>query len=228
MSSLLRTDELIFTNLVIFMEMIGSWFLFSRRKILQRGVFAFFVFFHLYSGILVGYHYPTIVLPPLLVFFGPLFRPFPAAPLGRASLPGWLLTALLLGVQMFSHTLPGDTKLTLEGNFYGLYMFEANHQCRIRLLDSNKKLLDMRDRTDARDRCDPWLNLTLAQQRYCPANPPPISFAMIHSINGGPFYEIINEPDLCRLHYKPFEHNDWIKDETTAPMVGRPLTNFYR
>jgi hypothetical protein len=38
----------------------------------------------------------------------------------------------------------------------------------------------------------------------------------------------VNEGDLCSLSYTPYAHNDWIKDETTAPMIGRPLENYYR
>lgn len=221
--------ELIFTNFVIFMELLMSWFLFSRRVWLQRSVFAFFCFFHVYSGTLVGYHYPTIVTPPLLIFFGPLFRPFSSIPLTRLGIPGWIVFGSLLVTQIFSHTLVGDTKLTLEGNYFGLYMFEANHQCRVTYTDENKNVLKTTDSVNARDRCNPWVFLIRGQNAYCRTDTPAkVSFTMIHSINGGPFYEIVNEPDLCSLTYKPFSNNDWIKNETTAPTVGRPLENYYR
>jgi hypothetical protein len=220
--------EPLFTNFVIFMEMVMSWFMFSSRKWLQRSVFAFFVFFHLYSGILVGYRYPVIVMPSLLIFFGSLFRPFPSIPLNRASLPGWILIVSMLVIQMYNHTLPSDPKLTLEGDYYGLFMFEANHQCRIAFADEQGRTLYSHDYISARHRCDPWVELTAAQQKFCKYAPQSkIKFTEIHSINGGPFYEIVNEPDLCSLNYKPFADNVWIKDETTASMVGRPLKNIY-
>ena len=224
-----RGLEPIFTNFIIFMEMLMAWFMFSSKKILQRSVFAFFCFFHIYSGTLVGYHYPTIVMPSLVIFFGTLFRPFNGVPLSKAALPGWIVIASLLGIQMFSHTLPGDTKLTLEGDFYGLYMFEANHQCRVTYSDENGKFLRTQDSIVARDRCNPWQFLTRGQQTYCAKDPNRmVKFQELHSVNGGPFYEIVNENDMCHLTYKPFSRNTWIKDETTAPIVGRPAENFYR
>src|SRR6185295_19464735 len=61
------------TNLVIFCEVIGCWFLLSRNLILQRGAVVFFTFFHLYSIILIYYMFPAVMLPALLILFGPLY-----------------------------------------------------------------------------------------------------------------------------------------------------------
>lgn len=217
------------SNLVIFMEMIMAWFLFSKNKILQRTVFVFFVIFHLYSGTLVGYHYPTIVTPSLLIFFGPLFKPFDKIPNGLKSIPGWCVFFVLLCLQMISHIIPGDEKLTLEGNFYGLYMFEANHQCSVRMYDENGNRVFARDSANARHRCDPYRYWFPMKKKLCTAaNKQKYSFKMTHSINGGPFYLIVDEPDICALEYKPFSHNDWIKTEKEAKPTARPRQNFYR
>jgi hypothetical protein len=224
-----RSVEPVMTNLVVFMEMVMSWFLFSRRRWLQQSVFTFFCLFHLYSGILVGYHYPTIVMPSLVIFFGPLFRPFPSVPLTRAGLPGWILVAALLACQLFSHLLPGDTKLTMQGNYYGLYMFEANHQCRVTYASDEWRKTKIRDHVNARFRCGAWENMVHAQQKFCrDGENQKIAFTILHSINGGPFYKIVNEPDLCSLHYKAFASNDWIKNETNAEITGRPVQNYYQ
>jgi hypothetical protein len=221
--------EPFFTNLVIFMEMIMVWFLFSHKRWLQKTVFAFFFIFHLYSGTLVGYHYPTMVMPALIIFFGPYFRPFDSVPRDKKSLIGWLLLATLLGIQAIPQLIKGDAKLTLEGNFYGIYMFEANHQCALELSNPDGTLIRRRISTNARFRCDPWPYFSVAKRTYCHADSgdTPIHFRLIHSINGGPFYEIVNAPNLCDLEYRPFTHNTWIKDETTAPIVGRPVKNYY-
>lgn len=223
-------SEPIPTNLLIFMEMVMGWFLFSHRPRLQQAMFWFFVAFHLYSSILVGYRYPVTVLPVLLVLFGPFFKPFKQIPLGRDSIPGWSLVGLLFFLQFIGPAIPGDEKLTAEGNFYGLYMFEANHQCQATATDGmGIPLKTVRD-SMPRNRCDPWEFLQLAQQRYC-QNPriiKPVGLEILHSINGGPFYQIVKEPDVCALTFKPFGKNDWIKDATTAPAVGRPYMNFYR
>jgi hypothetical protein len=218
----------IMTNLVIFMEMIMTWFLFSHRVWLQRSIFAFFCLFHIYSGTLVGFHYPTIVMPALIICFGTLYRPFIKVPLDRKSIAGWLLMLMLSGLQSIQLAIPGDAKLTLEGNFYGLYMFEANHQCQMSISNNDGSIQMQRNGISARFRCDPWPFLYTAQQRYCKiSNPPKINFRLNHSINGGPFYEIVNEEDLCALTYKPFSHNDWIKMPPEAKPVGRPLKNLY-
>ncbi|HPF77962.1 MAG TPA: hypothetical protein PLF01_01600 [Alphaproteobacteria bacterium] len=220
---------LFLTNLVIFMEMIAAWFLFSKNKFLQRTVFFFFAVFHLYSGTLVGYHYPTIVTPSLLIFFGPLFKPFDTVPNGIKSFPGWCFFLFLFSMQMLSHTIPGDEKLTLEGNFYGLYMFEANHQCSVRIADENDNAIFRYDSASARDRCDPYRYWFRIKHTYCEQNKgAKYSFKMTHSINGGPFYMIVNEPDLCALEYKPFSKNDWIKTEKEAQPMARPRQNYYR
>lgn len=223
---------MLWTNLVIFMEMIGAWLLFSHNKYIQRTMFAFFAIFHLYSGTLVGYHYPLIVTPTLLIFFGPLYRPFHGVPLDRKAILGWFLMAFFLMAQMISHLIPGDEKLTLEGNFYGLYMFEANHQCSIRMYNDKGEAIFNEDSTSARNRCDPYRYMFKGQKKFCPpkgsnAVIAKISFKQTHSINGGPFYLIVDEPDLCALKYKPFSRNKWIKDETEAKPTARPRKNYY-
>jgi hypothetical protein len=57
----------LFTNLVIFMQTVGCWFLLSRNWLLQRLAFAYFAIFHVYSGIFVFYFYPSVSLPTLLI-----------------------------------------------------------------------------------------------------------------------------------------------------------------
>jgi hypothetical protein len=53
-----------FTNIVIFMQLVGCWFLLSNNKKIYYTTLSFFVFFQTYSGIIVNYkqseHLPTI------------------------------------------------------------------------------------------------------------------------------------------------------------------------
>jgi len=177
--------EPFFTNLVIFMEMVMSWFLFSHRRLLQKTVFGFFCLFHVYSGTLVGYHYPTMVMPTLLIFFGPYFTPFTHIPRDKKSLPGWAMVLVLCIIQAIPMMIPGDAKLTLEGNFYGIYMFEANHQCKLELSDKDGNEVYTRISTNARMRCDPWPYLFAAQRYNCSTpNPEPVRMRLIHSMAG--------------------------------------------
>jgi hypothetical protein len=218
--------EMVMTNIVIIMEMIFSWLLLSSNRILQRTVLLFFIAFHLYSGALVGYRYPATVLPALIILFGPWFRPL-SPPIGRTSLVGWGLMGILLAAQITPHVISGDEKLTLEGNQYGLYMFEANHQCYSKISRGDKVLSSMRS-ASARFRCDPYFVWFLAKNIHCGAGEGPIKMVYNHSVNGRNFREIVNEPDICNLEYKAFGHNSWIKDETTAPIGGVPVQNIYQ
>jgi hypothetical protein len=219
--------EALMTNLVIAMEMVGCWFLFSKNALVQRSVFAFFVVFHLYSGTLVGYRYPSTVLPPLLILFGPWFKAPERVPIDRTSMPGWLVISSLIVLQLIPHTIEGDEKLTMEGNFYGLYMFEANHQCYGSFLRDGKPVRTFAQ-VDALSRCDPYNLWFRAKNWYCADSGAKYKMVLNHSINGEPFREVVNEPDLCALEYRPFSRNSWIKNEKEAPAVARPVQNFFR
>lgn len=116
------------TNFVIFMQMVGSWFLLSRNKILQRLSFIYCLAFHLYSGVFVLYFYPSVSLPPLLILFGPMYRYTPI-PFSKKAIAGWMVLVLIAIFQLLGFTAPGDRRMTLEGNKFGMFMFEANHQC---------------------------------------------------------------------------------------------------
>ncbi|OGG62201.1 hypothetical protein A3C87_01260 [Candidatus Kaiserbacteria bacterium RIFCSPHIGHO2_02_FULL_49_34] len=221
----------LFTNLVIVAEMVLAWFLLSPNKFLQRTALVFFAAFHFYSSILVGYHYPTIVFAMILVMFGPWYR-YTAPPFDTKSLPGWGLIILLILAQLSPKFIEGDEKLTMEGNKNGLYMFEANHQCISQAVVYGKngetENIDMVSES-ARRRCDPyrdWFRLT----RLCAAMSDinRISFTFDHSLNGGPFYRIVDTNNICALTYKAIGHNDWIHTENEAEIVGYPVKNHYR
>jgi hypothetical protein len=221
----------VLTNIVILMEMVGAWFLLSRNPILQRSAFVFFVIFHLYSGILVMYRYPATVLPFVLILFGPWYRYTPV-PLDKKSLIGWSFLFLLFCLQISPKFIPGDEKLTMEGNKYGLYMFEANHQCfsrEVTIYKDGTRVESVRGNAIARSRCQAyeyWFTL----KKQC-ANKPTIDaieWQFMHSINGGPFYKIVDVPNACALSFSAFNRNHWIKDSATAEVVGYPVRNIYK
>jgi len=221
----------VWTNAVILLEMIGAWWLLGPKTKWQRLVVVLFVFFHLYSGLLVQYRYPATVLPVLFILFGPWYV-YQAVPTGWKTLPGWILM-LLLGIgQSMSHFIAGDEKMTLEGNFYGLYMFEANHQCVERSVAYREGLEPTENVTEsfrARYRCDPY-RVWFKQRQQCENDPTinRIEVQFDHSINGGPFYRIVDVPNICDLDYKPFSHNDWIAlpNKNVEP-IGYPMKNYY-
>ena len=134
--------------------------------------------------------------------------------------------------QLLPIIISGDEKLTMEGNKYGLYMFEANHQCvlNIQLHYRGGDTTSYKSSSiSARQRCAPyraWFNLRQVCERN--TNVESIAFTYDHSINGGPFLRIVDEKDACQLTYKPFSHNVWIKTMKDNPeIVGYPVENIY-
>ncbi|HWO07283.1 MAG TPA: hypothetical protein VNM40_01710 [Candidatus Paceibacterota bacterium] len=220
------------TNLVMFMEMVAAWFLLSRNRLLQRAVLVFFVAFHLYSGLLVEYRYPATVLPTLVILFGMFYRHTPP-PFDRKSAAGWTLVAAMLLCQAAPHLIPGDEKLTMEGNKLGLYMFDANHQCisTTHVVYANGVEQNFRDESaSARARCDPyryWFRIKqVCTERAAILER--IQWTLDHSVNGGPFLRIVDVHDACTLSYRGFGHNDWIRTEKDSPpVVGYPVENIY-
>jgi hypothetical protein len=252
------------TNIVVFMQVVGAWFLLSSRRVWQRIALAFFVFFHLYSGIFVAYVYPTISLPPLLVLFGPMYR-YQPPPRSKLSIAGWVFLALLLVWQLAPYTVEGDRRLTLEENRIGMFMFEANHECRATItvyqsttatttsdkvtrsapdsfcsnticntltdvhVQNGEKVTEKQyESGSAWNRCDPYVIWFEYQPTCQDPNVQKISFVFDHSINGGPFYRIVDLGNLCDVSYNAWGHNDWIALPPQAPIDGYPVEDNYR
>lgn len=250
----------LFTNIVIFSQVIGCWFLLSAKRLWQRIALAFFVFFHLYSGIFVYYLYPSIALPALLVLFGPFYRHTPT-PFSWRALGGWSIIGLLLLFQLMGFATGADRRVTLESNRFGMFMFEANHQCvsTVRTYVSGERVASTTadaytcdnlfclthtrtymegdtavyenryENSSAWNRCDPY-GLWYRLNQRCALNSAisKIGVQFDHSINGGPFYRIIDVPDICSVAYRPFVHNKWIAMPPAAPIVGYPVRNQYK
>jgi len=218
------------TNMVIAAEIVGGWFLLSDRPRLQRAALAFFIFFHLYSIGMVGYRYPTTTLTMLLVLFGPMYR-YTLPPLNRKSVAGWLFVASLFVFQFLPKIIAGDEKWTLEGYQYGLNMFNANHQCRSLVIydyAGGKQATTTYESQNAVDRCSPYLHWLRIQRQCGYGGAVKAKWIFDHSINGHPFYRIVDVQDACPLTYKPFSHNSWIQiPGEGASVIGRPLEDPY-
>lgn len=218
---------LLFTNLLIVMQMLGSWLLLSRNTLVQQGALVYFMLFHIYSGILVNYRYITVSIPALFVLF---FQPKPFAVLGvrRSTIAGYLFLLCMLMGQMVGVLIPGNQKETLEGNYYGLYMFEANHQCistaTIFRTGGDEPVVQVRESHVANNRCDPyryWFPLQTRCERDSAVER--IAWTFDHSINGAPYRRIVDVPDACTLTYSPLAHNAWIRLDDDAPTQDIPV-----
>ena len=226
-----KTLTPLITNFVVFMEIVGCWFLFSRTKFLQRSAFLLFLTFHIYSSIIINYRFPLLAIPLLVTLFGIDFLP-PRVPLDRRSLAGWLLLCLFFGMQGMRILIPGDEKLTMEGYRLGIYLFDANHQCKSHMLVQYRsggiKEVE-KEYPYAFNRCDPYRNLFWARQE-CERDPDiaTIAWTFDHSADGGPYYRIVDEKNACALPYSLFSHNAWIRLPKDSPsIVGYPVENTY-
>ena len=156
---------------------------------------------------------------------------YSSAPLDRRSIAGWFLIVLMCLLQFIPRAIPGDEKLTMEGNRFGLYMFEANHQCistAVVFYEDGHRARDYRESISARSRCDPFRYWFRLKQICGASGVEKIPWTFDHSINGGPFLRIVEEENACALAYAPLGHNKWIKTEKDNPaIIGWPVENIY-
>jgi hypothetical protein len=213
------------TNFVILMQIVGAWFLLSKNRTLYWLAFSYFLLFHIYSGVIVHYRYITISIPALLILYG-TWKEFNVLKISRKTIFGYLFLLFLLLCQMIAIIIPGDQKKTLEGNYYGLYMFEANHQCFSTAVvyynNSSSTNVIFRENHVANNRCDPYRYFYQVKNActHIP-NVQKITWTFDHSVNGHPYERIVDTQNACVLSYKPFSHNSWIKlgDEVEKPDI---------
>jgi hypothetical protein len=222
-----------FSNVVIFMQIVGSWFLLSNNKILQRAVFFYFLAFHIYSGFIVNYRYIGISIPALVILFGnlDLFKreTFQILKISKKTLIGYGFLGLMFLGQMIGILIPGDQKKTLEGNYWGLFMFEAAHQCKgyIKAHFANNngedKIAEYQTKSNiANHRCDPYVEFYKIKRNFCNVgNIKKVSWIFDHSVNGHPFERIVDSENICVEEYKTFSHNSWIKIGNQAEKIDK-------
>lgn len=210
------------SNIVIIMQMVGCWFLLSKNKTIREWMFYFFLFFHIYSGLIVAYRYITISMTVLTTLFFVNKNTFTIEKISKQTLVGYGLLLFLLIGQSTAILIPGDQKKTLEGNFYGLYMFEANHQCisKETITYNNKTPAKVvtRENHTANNRCDPY-NYFYQIRTKCRTDSTieKVSWEFLHSVNGNPYEILVHEDNACNLTYKTLSHNNWIR---TSPEIS--------
>jgi hypothetical protein len=216
---------------VIAMELVTPWLLLSpirRRRLSALGIW---LAFHVYSLILVGFEYPLYCVPVLLALFLPEPEADDHVPLRRKrELAGWAILAALFVLQSLPTLISGfDKKYTLQGKKFGVNMFIANYQCMNEFQISNsggERRSEVRSSVSAVIRCDPyyWYHRLkwLCRQGQ-------VDWRLLSSVNGGPFYEIVNQKNACALDYKIFAKNEWLRlPEEGAIIAGYPEKNVLR
>ncbi|MBC7371674.1 MAG: hypothetical protein H7326_08920 [Bdellovibrionaceae bacterium] len=218
------------TQLVILFEIFASWALLTKKY--RRNAFWLWTLFHVYSVVLVGFHYPVRCIVMLWILFLPLLYPqafskeYERKP-KVLNLATTLLAAFLFGMQMLPFLYSEDARSTLRFEGYGYNMFDANFQCIAKL-----QVNPLRGPPEAhsyvnqnsRFRCNPRSFLEKAHQR-CEASPGSrVSLEVTKSINGAPFYRIVDLPDACGVQFSLFGENEWILSNT-ATLIGYPAKN---
>lgn len=219
------------TNSVILLEIVCPWLLLSRNQKLKRLSILLFAGFLFYSISLVGMHYQAFSLLPFLVLFlfDDLGKETASNCYERRLLAASILLLFLLHLP--AHFLPGDNRISLQGYKLGVWMFDSNHQC-----VSNQKFF-YSDGTDlerkhvssrAMTRCAPYY-YWYKMQRKCKedSNILKVEWTFDHSINGGPFYRIVELRDACETSYSFLGENDWLDSNPTEDkIVGYPRKNY--
>jgi hypothetical protein len=219
------------TNIVTIFQMVGAWFLLSKNEKVFNFTRFFFIFFHLYSATLVGFRYPVTSLFLTIILFGIEKEgrtTFQDLKLSYKHLRFYIFILLLFVLQLTGPVIKGNQKITLEGNNYGLYMFEANHQCissyTLYTKDQAKKEYHFANGI-ARNRCDPYI-LMKRLQRRCLSDVIKISWTLDSSIDGEPLSRIVDTENVCKLTYEAFAHNEWI-NITDPKYIAHVHKNIY-
>ena len=218
------------TNAVIGFEIFASWTLLSQNSKVRKGSLILWVLFHIYSAILVGYRYPILCLPLVISLFrSPYKLEYPSFRL--KFFPGWIIMALVFLSNSSQWLYKEDQKITLEGVKFHVAMFDANHQCRserqfIYKDGSTKKII--RNSKGSMGRCNPyynWFHNWVACNNEAQLSR--IEWRFHSSINGGPFYTIVDTPNSCHLKYNIVSHNEWIKTPNSkeAKLFSYPSHN---
>lgn len=116
---------------VVILEFLGPLCWLISIRWLRRLSFGAFILFHLYSGVIVGYWYTTLMLPLVMAAFwgftDPLFNGWSFS--RRELLPIGICSLAMLG-GVYHCFIPGDVRQTAEGRYFGLFMFDAGHSVR--------------------------------------------------------------------------------------------------
>lgn len=106
----------------------------SKSKTIRNFSVATLLLFHIYSGVIVGHWYPTIMIPVAILGLYPmdtsLFQDYQSSPRHKVMFVSFLV--FLLG-GIFNFLLPGDVRTTGEGRYHGLFMFDANRRAAINI-----------------------------------------------------------------------------------------------
>lgn len=211
------------TNIVVLMEIVGVWLLFSQKKFIRKSIFVLLIIFHVYSCLFVGFRYPMQFLPFILILFSDDEIPLP-----RPSKLAWLAVTILFLMNLFPFLIGPDHKRTFEGRALALNMFDSNRQSK------TTEIINYRDgKTETKitgtsssvERLTPYTVWFRIQQLCKRPEVEKVSWNMLSSMNGGPFTTLVDEDNACLLSYHFWKKNEWIRYD--SDIKGYPGKNHY-
>jgi hypothetical protein len=219
------------TNFVIFLEITLTWSLLSKNRKIQLLVVCLYIIFHLFSASIVGYRYPIHCLPLLIPLFLINEDKFKFPKFNFKNIIPYSFIILILIFHSIPYFIQGDQKVTYEGVRLSVGMFDANRQC------SSTVLYNYQDGT-AKEvvtntkysgvRCVPYQWWYRLKKECKKKNVKSIDWTYDISVNGNPFYRVVNTDNVCELDYEVFGHNYWIETESNKSgheVVGYPQKN---
>jgi len=224
------------SQLVLIFELIAPLGLLSpQRKIFTASYYSW-IFFHLYSAIVIGWGFPLRCLLLLVVLFSPKLHSQTTKHLSPTIRSQWRKIALyiLFSAAIMWQLVPllsnDDERVRLDSVWPRLSMFDSNHQCEVKILIKKDDQLLFHYRqpfTDPKTHCKPWHFLRKIDS-LCRTYPEAEAHLIIdHSINGSPFYRIVDSGQACSLEYSLLRRNPWILSPKEAAIVGYPTHNTF-
>lgn len=115
-------------RLLIVTELVVPFALLSRSRRARQVALLIFGLFHLYSGLIVGWWYTCLMIPALLTAFGDGSQETPRPALDRRGVAVYAISAFVFLMNSWHWTVPGDARITGEGRYHGLFMFDCNRR----------------------------------------------------------------------------------------------------
>jgi hypothetical protein len=142
---------------------------------------------------------------------------------------GWSVLAFLLLISLFPYFLPDQNPYVMQGRRYGVQMIDANHQCaseEITIYKDGQRSVANVNSSIATRRCSPYTRLFRISQKCEDPRIDRIQWSFSSSVNGGPFYQLVESDNACALRFSPFRKNSWIRlPQDGAPIKGYPRKN---
>ena len=206
------------TNLLVALELAGSFFLLSTNQLWRRTALVGFASLHLYSVSFVGPLLMTSVLPMIVI----LFSTSRSTEVCRVSKFTYAILLVIFFGNLLPFLIPGDHKITNEGEVFASNVFDAERVqiATIGILrrDGSKEEKKIDSLGPHMRRPYPWWVLFETKKICADTKVERVSMRIVASHNALPFREIVNEPNACRLKYNLFKKNNWIKAD--GPVVG--------